>query len=188
MSQPELLKSVATALEAAGAPYMLTGSYASSLQGEPRLTHDIDLVVVLDQSSIRFLVQAFPAPDFYLDEHSIIAAMSNQSQFNLLQVNTGDKVDFWMLTDDPFDQSRFARRRTVQFRGQRLFVSSPEDTILMKLRWAEMSGGSEKQLGDARSVYELQRESLDLSYLEHWAQVLNVVELLERIQGESPKS
>jgi hypothetical protein len=34
-------------LTAAGIEYMLTGSLVSSLQGVPRLTHDIDIVVNL---------------------------------------------------------------------------------------------------------------------------------------------
>ncbi|MDB5329507.1 MAG: hypothetical protein JWP03_658 [Phycisphaerales bacterium] len=44
MSQSELLKKTVAALEAAGTPYILSGSFASSLQGQLRLTHDIDLV------------------------------------------------------------------------------------------------------------------------------------------------
>ena len=83
---------------------------------------------------------------------------SHKSQFNLLDIVAGDKVDFWLLTDDPFDQSRFDRY-VETFEGQPLHVSRPEDTILMKLRWANMSGGSEKQFGDALSVYELQGQS-----------------------------
>ncbi len=43
MSQQELLIRAVQALTAAGINYMLTGSLASSLQGEPRLSHDIDL-------------------------------------------------------------------------------------------------------------------------------------------------
>jgi hypothetical protein len=100
-------------------------------------------------------------------------------------VQAGDKVDFWLLTDDPFDQSRFARRCIEEFEGQPLNVSRPEDTILMKLRWAQMSGGSEKQFGDARSVYELQKESLDSLYMEQWARVLDVEDLWERLKGEA---
>ncbi len=41
MSQQELLKRVITALKNTSIQYMLTGSLVSSLQGEPRLTHDI---------------------------------------------------------------------------------------------------------------------------------------------------
>jgi hypothetical protein len=50
-----------------------------------------------------------------------------------------------MLTDDPFDQSRFARRFEQELSGIRAMILRPEDTILIKLRWADMSGGSEKQ-------------------------------------------
>jgi hypothetical protein len=185
MSQSELLKKVVAALEATGTPYMLTGSYASSLQGEPRLTHDIDLVVALTPSAAQSLQLKFPAPDYYLDENAVAEAIERKSQFNLLDVRSGDNVDFWLLTGEPFDPSRFARRYVEEFEGQRLHVSRPEDTILMKLHWAALSGGSEKQFGDARSVYELQQNSLDLSYLEQWAKSLGVTTLWERLKNEA---
>ncbi len=44
MSQQKLLKKVLSVLNQAGIQYMLTGSIVSSLQGEPRSTHDIDVV------------------------------------------------------------------------------------------------------------------------------------------------
>lgn len=185
MSQPELLKKVVAALEAAATPYMLTGSFASSLQGEPRLTHDIDLVVAITPAAVGKLVAAFPPPDYYLDAVSATDAIARKGQFNLLDIVGGDKVDFWLLTDDPFDQSRFARRYVEEFEGLPLHVSRPEDTILMKLRWAEMSGGSERQFGDARGVYELQRDSLDLSYIDRWAAVLKILATWARLKSEA---
>jgi hypothetical protein len=184
MSQSELLKKTIAALEAANTPYMLTGSFASSLQGEPRLTHDIDLVVAISPAGVKSLLAAFPPPDYYLDETAVAEAIARKSQFNLLDVVAGDKVDFWLLTDDPFDQSRFARRYIEEFDGKSLHVSRPEDTILMKLRWAEMSGGSEKQFGDARSVYELQKESLDLQYMERWVKALGLADPWQRLKRE----
>ena len=105
--------------------------------------------------------------------------------FNLLSTKDGDKVDFWMLTDDPFDRSRFSRRVVEEVAGVDLSVSTPEDTILAKLSWAKRSGGSEKQFGDALSVYEVQRGSLDESYLETWAQRIDVAPLLERLRSEA---
>lgn len=48
MPQQELLRTVIGQLEALGVPYKLTGSLVSSLQGEPRATHDMD---VADRSS-----------------------------------------------------------------------------------------------------------------------------------------
>ncbi|MGH9649097.1 MAG: hypothetical protein ACRD3I_01370, partial [Terriglobales bacterium] len=58
-------------------------------------------------------------------------------------------------------------------------------TILMKLRWAQMSGGSEKQFGDALRVYEVQYGLLDQSYLDTWATSLGVTEMLARLRSEA---
>jgi hypothetical protein len=45
VSQQALLKRIARPLDGATIPYMLTGSLVSSLQGDPRATRDIDLVI-----------------------------------------------------------------------------------------------------------------------------------------------
>ncbi|RPJ49717.1 MAG: hypothetical protein EHJ95_08365, partial [Methanobacteriota archaeon] len=60
MPQSELLIAIVRALDAAGIEYMTTGSLASSLQGEPRATHDLDLVIDLPAAAARKLVEAFP--------------------------------------------------------------------------------------------------------------------------------
>ena len=149
MSQQALLRRVVEALDVAGIPYMLTGSLASSLQGEPRATHDVDVVIEIAEPEVPRLLRSLAAPDLYLDEAGVAEAVRERTMFNLIAPSTGDKVDFWPLTDEPFDRSRFDRRQWVDALGLRLAVSGPEDTILMKLRWAQESGGSEKQITDA---------------------------------------
>jgi hypothetical protein len=179
------LRRVIRALNDAGIEYMVTGSLASSLQGEPRSTHDIDLVVDMERSTVRKLTHAFPPPDFYMDESAMIEAIHKQDEFNLVDTTTGDKVDFWMLKEEPFDRSRFARRQVDEVIGLKIMVSSPEDTILMKLRWANLCGGSEKQFTDALRVYEVQHDKLDMDYLHEWAKNLDVESLLQRIEQEA---
>ena len=51
MSQQELLRRVIQVLDSAGIEYMVTGSIASSLQGEPRSTHDINIVVAIEKAA-----------------------------------------------------------------------------------------------------------------------------------------
>jgi len=182
MSQQELLKRVVQTLSGLGVDYMATGSVVSSMQGEPRASHDIDLVVALFPTAIAPLVQAFPPPAYYLSPESIADALRTGTMFNLLALDEGDKVDFWVLTDEPFDRSRFARRRDDEVWGVRLKVSAPEDTILAKLRWAKLAGGSEKQFTDALRVYEVQRPNLDLDYLTSWAGQLGVDPLWQQLK------
>ena len=104
--------------------------------------------------------------------------------FNLIDTETGDKADFWLLTDEPFDKARFSRRRQEEFAGVKLTVPTPEDTILMKLRWSKLSNGSEKQFLDAVRVYEVQYGELDLDYLATCITLLDLADLWNRLKTE----
>ncbi|MCL5986510.1 MAG: hypothetical protein M1371_08095 [Actinobacteria bacterium] len=185
MSQQELLKRVIKALEGIEIEYMITGSIVSSLQGEPRSTHDIDIVVAIQKSVVKKLIEAFPPSEFYLDENGIVNAIDQKGMFNLIALKEGGKVDFWVLRDDPFDRSCFARKCVEDVLDIHMYVSSPEDTILSKLRWAKLSGGSEKLLTDALRVYEVQFEKLDMSYLDHWAKRLSVKTILKKLKDKA---
>jgi hypothetical protein len=185
VSLPELLKRVVDALDDASIDYMVTGSLASSLQGEPRTTHDIDLVVQIDPQQVQALIRSFPAPRFYLSEDAAREAIASGGMFNLLEASEGDKVDFWLLTDNPFDRSRFARKYVEEVLGLQLKVSRPEDTILQKLKWAIASGGSEKAFTDALRVYEVQYGTLEVGYIEEWARRLGVAEVWDKVKREA---
>lgn len=89
------------------------------------------------------------------------------------------------LQGEPFDISRFGRKCVEEVMGMKLNVSCPEDTILAKLRWAMLSGGSEKQYIDALHVYEVQFGKLDMDYLEEWARRLEVGSYLQRLIDEA---
>ena len=183
MSQQALLTRIVEALDGAGIPYMLTGSLASSLQGEPRASHDIDVVIDIAPGDVAHVTRALSAPEVYLDERAISDATRRRTMFNLIDSSSGDKADFWLLTDDPYDRERFARRMRVEALGLELSVSAPEDTILMKLRWSAQAGGSEKQFNDALGVYELQGDVLDSAYLDEWAETLRLSAALAEIRS-----
>ncbi len=185
MPQPQLLEKVIQVLEDNHIDHMITGSTVSSLQGEPRSTHDVDIVVAIDYSAIPALTIAFPAPQYYLSADAIKDAIRYKNMFNLLDTTEGDKVDFWLLTDDAFDASRFARKYEENVLGFKMKVSAAEDTILSKLRWIRIAGGSEKQFTDALRVYELQYAVLDKEYLEEWSEKLAIQDLYKKIKEEA---
>ena len=101
MSQQELLRRVVKELEKLDVEYMLTGSLVSSLQGEPRATHDIDLLVELRPTAVNSLAAAFPPPDFYVSEERARQAVPPQDHVQSDRPQIGGKVDFWSLTDEP---------------------------------------------------------------------------------------
>lgn len=181
MSQSELLRFVKRLLESLGIDFMLTGSMVSSAQGEPRMTHDIDIMVRLEAKTARQLVEAFDAAGFYVSDAAAQDAVRRSAMFNVLQTSTGQKIDFYVLPNDEYEQTRFARRIMLDVAGEHVPATSVEDTILSKLRWAKLSGHSERQLGDAARVYELHAAQLDRPYLEHWITRLELQELWQRL-------
>jgi hypothetical protein len=47
-------------------------------------------------------------------------------------------------------------------------VSSPEDTVLAKLEWSKLSGGSERQRRDVAGILATIGSALDVAYVERW--------------------
>jgi hypothetical protein len=185
VAQQGLLVHTVRTLDQAGIEYMITGSIVTSLQGEPRSTHDIDVVVQISAAEVPRLIEAFPRPKYYVDEDTIREAILLGGTFNVIDTEEGDKVDFWMLHDEPFDRSRFSRKYREKLFGVNMTVSSPEDTILAKLRWAKLSHGSERHVRDVLGVYEVQRPHLDERYLDEWAEQLGVADLLGQVREQA---
>ena len=96
---------------------------------------------MIDASQVDTFVQAFPTDRFYLDPDDVRATISGGRMFNLIDTLSGDKVDFWVSRKDSFDNSRFSRRQRTSVLGNDIWVSSPEDTILAKLRWVKRIWG-----------------------------------------------
>ncbi len=185
MQQTQLLEKTIELLEQNNIQYLITGSFASSLQGIPRSTHDIDIVVAINASAVNLLKDAFPPAQYYFSEDAVLDAIKHTSMFNVIDTTGGGKIDFWIFNDEDFDKSRFARKYEENILGFKMEVSAPEDTILAKLRWAKESGGSEKQFSDALSVYELQFDNLDKNYLDEWATKLQVKDLFEKLKEQA---
>jgi len=190
MSQFDLLKKTIASLDRLHISYMLTGSLASSLLGDPRSTHDIDIVIEVARDKLAALSREYSSDDYYVSDTAIEQAIKHQGMFNVVDMRGGDKIDFWLLTDDPFDISRFARRRQIEIEGMPISISSPEDTIVMKLRWSQNAGGSERHFRDALRVYNVQLAILDLEYLDQWTAALGLTEdwqrLLHRARATEP--
>src|SRR2546421_5812332 len=89
--------------------------------------------------------------------------------------------------DRPFSEEEFGRRLPVQIAGADVFVATAEDTILTKLEWSILSGGSERQIRDVQGIIQVRRESLDRAYLDRWLRVLGVDELWREISTPDQK-
>ena len=167
MSQQEFFGKVISALQSSQIPFMVCGSLASSLHGDPRATRDADMVIRPTGKTLeQFLDQI--GRDFYVSSEAARQAMQQHSMFNVIDAASGWKVDLIIAPESAFADESFSRRMLADFMGVKVAVQTPEDTILSKLDWAKESG-SEMQLRDALGVALQQWQQLDQDYLRRWA-------------------
>jgi len=128
----ELAVHVAAALEQAGVGYFLGGSVASSLQGQPRLTNDIDFVVDLRESQVAGLAEAL-GPDFEVDQEALGDAVRHKGSWNIFHLPTVTRIDLFVLREGDFDAEEFLRRKAEELLpGKRVMVKTPEDSVLRR--------------------------------------------------------
>jgi hypothetical protein len=174
-------------LAAVHVEYMVTGSVACIAYGEPRLTHDVDLVLELKgQAQAEAMETAFPLEDFYVPPIEVIRAeqaRSMRGHFNVIHHDSGYKADVYLLRLDPLHQWAFPRRRTFALEGGHVVMAPPEYVILRKLEFFR-EGGSTKHLTDIAGVLRVSRELLDMPELLRLVGSRGLTEAWQKAQDE----
>lgn len=177
------LSRVIGALDQAGVPHMLAGSFASSMHGAPRATRDVDLVIDPTPASLQRLLELVAREDFYLSQEAALEEFGRRGQFNVIDRSSAWKADLIYRKARAFSRMEFERRTPVTLLGISVFVATAEDTVLAKLEWAKL-GHAEQQLEDVRGIVEAQSDTLDRTYIERWLDDLDVRELWELLLAE----
>ncbi|MEO7793470.1 MAG: hypothetical protein ABIV06_01750, partial [Thermoanaerobaculia bacterium] len=121
--------------------------------------------------------------DFYADSERIRDGIARGASFNVIDLRNGFKADVYLFLPDAFGRTQLERSQRIEL-GPDLVLpfASPEDLVLQKLRWYRLGGGvSERQWLDALGVLKVQGTRIDRGYLEHWAALLDLADLLAQI-------
>ena len=180
MDQEQLLSLLVETLDRLGIPYAIGGSHATMVYGRPRQTLDIDVVVELTPARLKKLVAAFPFPDFYTSEDGARAAVAGGGTFNIIHPDSGQKIDFFVPRDE-FERGEIARAVRVRTAsGVEASYVSPEDVILMKMRYYEM-GESDKHLADSAIVLQRLGGRVDRAYIVAHAKTFGLTQVWQAI-------
>jgi hypothetical protein len=179
---------VAEILESLGVNYVLGGSLASTLHGEPRATMDVDMAVDLRLDQ----VEAFHSrlgEEFYAEIQSMRAAVREERSFNLIHLPSMMKVDIFIPPREGIHTEKWKRRQRLVLQRdpeRSAWVTDPENIVLQKLEWFRQGGGvAGSQWRDVLGVLKVQSERLDLDYIRLWAGRMEITELLEKALRES---
>lgn len=158
-------------LEQHGIDYMISGSLASTQYGEPRVTLDVDLVLIIGGQPDRVakaLVAAFPEAQYYLPPKEVLRIemkRANRGHFNVIHMGSGLKADGYPSSDHPRFEWAVANRRRIDVGGTACWFAPPEYVILHKLQFYK-EGKSDKHIMDIQGMFEVSGESIDHAFLK----------------------
>ena len=182
MEIEQIALTVVDALQAESIPWLLAGSFSSNFFGIPRSTRDADFVVELQGKSVLSLGTHLPA-EFHVDAQIEFETVTGTRR-NVITVDGSEfKVELFRLSDDEHDQERFRRRRTVNLLGREMYLPTPEDVIVTKLRWMRT-----KDLDDVVNVMAVQSDVLDWQYMDHWTEQHGTRAQMHRLRDSIPGS
>jgi hypothetical protein len=170
MPEPELFLLFVRPLNRAGIRYVVSGSVAAIFYGEPRLTHDVDVVVFLNSNDIQKLIEVFPKAEFYLPPLETMLAETSREHsghFNLIHLDTGFKADLYPTGRDELNAWAFRGKRTIKYEGEDIVLAPPEYVIVRKLEYFRESH-AEKHLRDILAMLAVSSEQLDQVALGEW--------------------
>jgi hypothetical protein len=147
--------------------YMITGSLASITYGEPRMTHDIDVVIKLDDNQIQDLIRLFSSNEFYLPPAEILRIESkkeSRGHFNIIHLESGFRADVYISGENKLENWGMSNAREYQFFGEKIFLAPPEYVIVMKMAYY-LESGSEKHINDIKNILKYSKELIDFNVL-----------------------
>lgn len=158
------------ALSSTEAPYCVIGALALGIYGTPRATYDVDFLILAQCNDPQPFLGLLRAAGFAINQTWHDAnLMAREVVLRLTHpVAPHFPVDL-VFALVPFDRAVLDRRRAVDFHGVTLWMSSPEDLILMKLR-----ASRPRDFDDVISIVKNPRLQLDLDYLWNWADQLGL--------------
>lgn len=99
-----------------------------------------------------------------IDKGMSMDFLKKKGKFNLIDSQSGLKVDFSFSKDNNFERLKFKRRIPKIIENQKIYFISPEDLILTKLEWYKKSE-SNRHLEDTESILKISK--IDLEYIKN---------------------
>jgi len=168
MPEHDLFQIFTKRLNEAGITYMVTGAAASIVYGEPRLTHDLDIVAVISFQDAEKITASFPDSMFYCPPVDIIRIETKRllrGHFNIIHHETGFKADIFIAGQDMLHQWALQHRKRLEIGGETLWLAPLEYVIIRKLEYYR-EGGSEKHLRDIQGMLLHSSDQIDYKHLQ----------------------
>lgn len=175
----------ARVFEALGLAYLVGGSLASTLYGEPRGTFDVDFAADVPSDRAGDLAAGL-APRFLVDPEGVRDAAREKRMFNAIHAQLFVKLDVHVRAREGHFAAELARATPVELApGVTVRFATPEDVLVKKLWWYRKGDEvSDRQWRDVLGILRGMGDRLDFEYSRRWSTSLGVQDLFERAVAE----
>jgi hypothetical protein len=136
----------------------------------------VDIVVALPAGDAAVLTGANPPSEYYVPPVEVVreeAGRAAHGHFNVLDLETALRADFYCSGEDPLAGWAMARTREVTVAGHPIRVAPIEYVILLRLRYYRLSG-SDRHLRDIAAMLRISGELIDRLALSEWIERLGL--------------
>ncbi len=180
---------VLDALDAVHLKYLVGGAVAVWAWGEIRTTRDLDLVIELPVEAIADLSRELAQRDMLVPADiilDILLTSRSDLAIDAIHMYSGYKAELFLLRPGDAYRAQALERRLLVDLGPpigEIWVHSPEDLILYKLRYFRISH-QPKHVRDIASIMLTLGKELELDYITSWSERLNLTETWQEVQEE----
>ncbi|MBN2020426.1 MAG: nucleotidyltransferase [Sedimentisphaerales bacterium] len=157
----DVYKKAVTFLNEEKYKYLIIGGIAAGVIGEPRVTADVDVDIIISRENVPVFLDKAKKSGFKFIKTRCLESAERTGVF---QINYADfHIDF-IVASTEIEIKAFERAKTRTLYGVKAFFPTPEDMILLKI-----IPGRDKDLLDAKNIALRHKGKLDTRYLKDWA-------------------
>lgn len=157
--------------------YAVTGAVASIIFGEPRMTHDIDIVIDINVNNIDNFIKAFTNEEFYCPPKEVLKIemlRASRGHCNIIHNKTGFKADIYFTGTDKFQKWAVTSAKHFDYNGSDISIAPPEYVIIKKLEFYK-EGNVQKHIEDIKSIIFNSKELIDFPLLEKYIEEFGLI-------------
>lgn len=150
--------------------YAIAGAIATGIWGVPRFTNDLDIIASIKQENLPCLINYAKSAGFEI-------RLIPEKDPDLIRIKKKEAaLDFILVKGLEYLEEVLKRAILVDSPYGNLPFVSAEDSIVLKL-----IAGRTFDMADVERVMKVRKDSLDMPYIRHWAEVWKVSGRLEEV-------
>lgn len=161
----DVYRKIVTFLNAGKYQYLVIGGIAAGTIGEPRITGDIDIDILLDKKDSSNFIKKLEKQGFLINEEAVKKTFKDTGTFKVYY--GGFHIDFMVFSTE-LEKEALKRSITLNLYKTPAPFPTPEDLILLKI-----IPGRTQDLLDIENIITRHKNRLDVKYIMNWAKKLS---------------